>query len=263
MSGSQCGVVPVFGVPFRPWTTHRTLSWIRDQIGVARQGHTGPAHLVSANLNYCMLSARHPALQRLNREAAAVVPEGLPIVAWSSLWPTEEALPERVGGEKLIAEVCRQAAECGHKLYFLGGQADVLDATCDSLRAQYPKLNIVGKESPSLRTLKPSGHNAIVRRIRAAKPDILLVAFGQPDGELWIAKHREALGVPVSMQLGASFDFIAGEVRPAPQWLRKSGLDWAYHLLTEPRRSIGRLAANSWFLTKSMAMDLSGRPAPA
>ena len=263
MSGSQCGTVPVFGVPFRPWTMQRTLSWVRDQIGVARQGHVGPTYLVTANVNYCMLTARTPQLRRINREAAGVVADGMPIVAWSKLWPGAEPLPERVAGSELIGEVCRQAAECGHRVYFLGGEPDVLRATCATLKAKHPKLQIVGAHSPPFRELKPSENNALVRRIRGAKPDILLVAFGQPKGELWIAKHREALGVPISMQLGASFDFVAGKVRRAPRWVQKGGLEWAFRLLMEPRRLTGRYAANAWFLGMSLLRDLAGRPATA
>ncbi len=78
-------------------------------------------------------------------------------------------------------------------------------------------------------------------RIRRARPDLLFVAFGQPKGERWIMRHFEALGVPVSVQVGASLDFAAGRIRRAPRWMQNAGLEWAFRLALEPRRLVGTL----------------------
>jgi N-acetylglucosaminyldiphosphoundecaprenol N-acetyl-beta-D-mannosaminyltransferase len=91
-------------------------------------------------------------------------------------------------------------------------------------------------------------------RIRWARPDLLLVAFGQPKGERWIAKHAVDLGVPVSVQVGASIDFVAGRVRRAPRWMQRTGLEWAYRTWLEPRRLAGRYVRNGLFLLRQLAL---------
>ena len=105
-------------------------------------------------------------------------------------------------------------------------------------------MNIVGVAHPTLGT----DDAATVATIRAAAPDLLLVAGGSPKGELWILDHCEALGVPLSIQLGASFDFAAGRVRRAPNWVRRLGMEWFFRLSLEPRRLAPRYGRNLLFL---------------
>lgn len=263
MSGRQNGRSHVLGVPVRPWTMGRTLSWVRDHVAVARQGHAGPAYLITANLNYCMLTARNADLAAVNDGAAAVLADGMPLVAWSRISPRAERLPERVAGSAFIGSVCAQAARLGHRVYFLGGRPEVLNEAVAALRARHRGLKVAGSHSPPFRELSESEDRDLVRRVRSARPDILLVALGQPKGERWIARYREALKVPVSVQLGASFDFAAGRVRRAPRWLQAAGLEWAFRLAMEPRRLAGRYAANALFLAGFVARTLVGRSAAA
>ena len=83
-----------------------------------------------------------------------------------------------------------------------------------------------------------------------------MVAFGQPKGERWIYKHLSDLGVPVSVQVGATLDFVAGRVRRAPLWMQKSGMEWAFRLGCEPRRLLGHYVRNAWFIARMVATDL-------
>ena len=242
MSGRQTGKSTVLGVPLRPWTMSRTLSWICEHVAVSRQGLAEPAYLITANLNYCMLTARNSDLPAINEGAAGVVADGMPLVVWSWLSPRAESLPERVAGSQLIDELCGEAAKHGQRVYFLGGQPDVLRDAVKSLRSKHRGLIVAGAHSPPFRTLSEQEDRELVRRVRSAKPDILLVAFGQPKGERWLAKYRKALNVPVSIQLGASFDFAAGRVRRAPRWIQDSGLEWAFRLAMEPKRLWRRYA---------------------
>jgi len=96
----------------------------------------------------------------------------------------------------------------------------------------------------------------LVHRIRAASPDLLLVAFGQPRGEIWLAENYESLGVPACVQLGASFDFVAGRVRRAPRWMQRSGTEWLYRTTREPGRMIPRYADDAVFLFRAIGRDV-------
>jgi N-acetylglucosaminyldiphosphoundecaprenol N-acetyl-beta-D-mannosaminyltransferase len=92
----------------------------------------------------------------------------------------------------------------------------------------------------------------MIRRIRAAKPDLLFVAFGCPKAEKWLATHCQELGVPVAIGVGATIDFLAGRVKRAPLWMQRGGLEWIYRLCQEPRRLFKRYAADLWYFGATM-----------
>jgi N-acetylglucosaminyldiphosphoundecaprenol N-acetyl-beta-D-mannosaminyltransferase len=102
------------------------------------------------------------------------------------------------------------------------------------------------------------GVRQVIADIKAAKPDLLFVALGQPKGELWLSEHLAELGVPVAAQIGATLDFVAGRVRRAPRLLQKIGLEWAYRITTDPARLFPRYLKNAVFLFGQVAKDLTG-----
>ena len=89
--------------------------------------------------------------------------------------------------------------------------------------------------------------------------DLLLAALGQPKGELWLAENRQALGVPACVQLGASFDFVAGRASRAPKWMQRIGAEWLHRSWREPRRMIPRYFHNAVFLMRAIARDMTSR----
>jgi N-acetylglucosaminyldiphosphoundecaprenol N-acetyl-beta-D-mannosaminyltransferase len=125
------------------------------------------------------------------------------------------------------------AAERGYRVFLLGAGPGVGERAAAVLQARFAGLKVVGcfSGSPQLR------HEPAIRQIvTAARPDILLVAYGHPAQDLWIARNQAFLQVPLAMGVGGVFDYLAGEVRRAPPWLRRLGLEWAYRLLMQPKR---------------------------
>lgn len=212
-----------------------------------------PEYFVTANLNYLMLVEQFPKLEEVNAASAAVLADGHPIVFRSRL--TDMPLPERVAGADLIVELAELAAKRDYSIYFLGAAPGVAKAASDELSRRFPGLRIAGCSSPPFRQLTAAEHDDMLDQIRDAKPDILLVAFGQPKGECWIYDNLTQLGVPLSIQLGASFDFLAGTARRAPQFWQACGCEWLYRALTSPRRLGPRYAANIWFLLRQLAIE--------
>jgi N-acetylglucosaminyldiphosphoundecaprenol N-acetyl-beta-D-mannosaminyltransferase len=208
-----------------------------------------PGYFITANLNYAMLTEREPRLADVNRNAAFIVADGMPLV-WYSRW-VGRPLPQRVAGSDLIYALCRRAAERGHRVFFLGGAPGVAEEAADRLCRLYPGLTIAGVEVPPFRPMSQDEHLRLLERIRTAQTDVLFVALGQPKGEIWLHENYQALGVPACVQLGASFDFVAGRVPRAPRWLQRLCLEWAYRIWREPRRMLPRYAANTWFLARA------------
>ena len=97
----------------------------------------------------------------------------------------------------------------------------------------------------------------MIERIRAARPQIVYAALGQPKGEIWLARNYQRIGAPVCMQVGASFDFVAGNVVRAPIWIQRAGMEWLFRLAQEPRRLAGRYGRNSLFLIRAILADLA------
>ena len=244
----------VWGVPFSRVTLEQTL-YLADLRIRSRE----PGYFITANLNYVMLSDQHAELDEINRKAAFIIADGMPIVWYSRLLGREATISERVAGSELIYSLNAWAADRGHRVFLLGGADGVAEKAGRILTERYPGLQIVGTECPPFRKLTDDEEAAMVERIREAKPDILFVAFGQPRGEKWIAENCEALGVPMCVQVGASFDFVVGNVARAPKWVQKIGQEWAYRLLMEPRRLFARYIGNIRFLAKAVLRDALGR----
>ncbi|MFO0850934.1 MAG: WecB/TagA/CpsF family glycosyltransferase [Gemmataceae bacterium] len=241
--------VLVWGTRFAALTLAQTVDEV-DRLVQAGQ----PTSFVTANVHTLMAADADPEMRAAMDEAAFVLADGMPIVWAARLWGRR--LPERVAGSDLLPALCERAADRGYRLFFLGGPPGVGQAAADRLTARHPGLQVVGVESPPFRPPTPEEEAELVGRIRAARPHLLFVLFGQPKGELWIRRHRAALGVPVAAQFGASLDFVAGRVRRAPRWVQRAGLEWAYRISREPRRLTGRYARNALFLARMVAADL-------
>ncbi|MEM1224066.1 MAG: WecB/TagA/CpsF family glycosyltransferase [Planctomycetota bacterium] len=240
--------VTIWDVPFDRVNIDQALHRIEELVD-----RRVPSYAITANLNYCMLHESDASVRRITADADLIVADGQPIVWRSQL--TQNPLPERVTGSDMLGHLCRMAAYRGWRIYLLGGARDVPERAAEALRKTYPRLKIVGTESPPFRDLSEQEKASQRERIRSARPDILLVAFGQPKGDHWIYENHDELGVPFSMQVGASFDFMAGNVHRAPLWMQVTGLEWFHRMIHEPRRLVPRYAANAVFLGQALVRD--------
>ncbi len=239
----------VWGVEFTQLTMAMTLDFIDRMIQRAV-----PEYVITANLNYLMLCDQSQRLAEFTRKAAVVLCDGMPILWRSKLNPVK--LPTRVAGADLIFSLAERCAQKGHRLFLMGGAEGVAEKAAEKLVELYPKLQIAGIECPPFRQLSAAEHIALCDRIKNSKADVLLVAFGQPKGEFWIEENYQTLGVAVSIQLGASFDFIVGTACRAPMLLQKCGLEWLYRMLHDPKRLLPRYARNALYLCKAIRRDL-------
>lgn len=191
-----------------------------------------PRQVVTANLDFLRLCSRDRSFQDIVNTSDMVVPDGMPLV-WASR-KLSDPLPERVAGVDLVSECARLSAAHGYRLFLLGAAPGVADAAASVLRARYPGVNVVGTYSPE--SLTPAADRETVEIVKAARPDILLVAFGAPKQEKWIDTDGRSSRAPVQIGVGGSFDYLTGRVRRAPEWMRKAGLEWLFRLAVQPWR---------------------------
>lgn len=250
----------VMGVPIDDLDMPAALSRIEEFICEGRA--TGTTHqIATVNADFVIKAQEDPELRVILQEADMATADGMPLVWGAKLLGVK--LPGRVTGADLVPALAAIAAEKGYSLYLLGGSPGVSDRAAEALQARYPAIRIVGAVSPpfaSVLNIAP----ALVEDIRNAQPDILLVAFGNPKQEKWIAMHAPDLRVPVMIGVGGTLDFIAGITRRAPEWMQRSGLEWVYRLAQEPRRlwrryMVDLVGFGYFFMRQWWAMRRRGR----
>jgi N-acetylglucosaminyldiphosphoundecaprenol N-acetyl-beta-D-mannosaminyltransferase len=164
-----------------------------------------------------------------------VTADGVPVV-WAAR-ALGHPVPGRVNGTDLMELLFAHAAERGYSVYLFGSEPGILSGARAEIERRHPAIRIVGTQHGFF---APSEEEAVVRRIAAARPDILFIALGTPQKELFQARHRDELGVPFTMGVGGSFEVLAGVRRRAPRWAQRTGLEWAFRMAQEPRRLAGR-----------------------
>jgi N-acetylglucosaminyldiphosphoundecaprenol N-acetyl-beta-D-mannosaminyltransferase len=201
-----------------------------------------------------METLANPRLLRVWNEGFAV-PDGMPLV-WLGRLCGHHA--SRVYGPDLMLALCERAADVGWPVFFLGGAAGVAEQLGAVLQHRYPRLQVAGTIGPPFRDATPEEDQAVVERINQSGAQLGFIGLGCPKQERWMADHRERLAAPVLLGVGAAFDFVTGRVSQAPRWMMRSGLEWLYRLLQEPRRLWRRyLILNPLFLAH-VVMQLLG-----
>jgi N-acetylglucosaminyldiphosphoundecaprenol N-acetyl-beta-D-mannosaminyltransferase len=164
--------------------------------------------------------------------AGLVVPDGMPLV-WLGRWHGHP-LRRRVTGSELMLAFCRETGP-RPRHFFYGGAPGVAADLARQLREQF-NITVAGTYTPPFRPLSEAEERDFVAQVKAAAPDVLWVGLSTPKQERWMFDHRENLKIPVMLGVGAAFDMNTGRLKRAPAWMRESGLEWLYRLLSEPRR---------------------------
>jgi N-acetylglucosaminyldiphosphoundecaprenol N-acetyl-beta-D-mannosaminyltransferase len=242
--------VAILGIPIDNVSMSEVMEMIEDQISAG-----GFHQIATANVDFLTKSIQDDELQEILCRCDLVLPDGMPLV-WASRW-MGTALKERVPGADLVPQLVALSAARGYRLFLLGAKEESSARAAAWMEKHYPGVCIAGRYSPELSSLEEMDHEDILRRIEAVRPDILLVAFGNPKQEKWIAMHRQRLNVPICIGVGASLDFLSGKVSRAPEWMQASGLEWVYRLYQEPKRLAKRYLENAICILRYLTPQLA------
>lgn len=218
----------LLGVPVACLDMDAVVEWVDRAIASGV-----PQQVATANVNFLALARRDPDFLRLLHDAGLVTADGMPL-CWASR-VAGVPLPERVAGSDLVPRLCALAARRGYRVFLMGPPISTPEAGA-RLCARHPGLRIVGIETPPYAPIEAWDNAAYCARIREARTDLLLVGFGAPKQDRWIARHLRDSGASVAIGVGATFDYVAGRVRRAPRAVQAAGLEWAWRLAAEPRR---------------------------
>lgn len=227
----------VFGV-----TVHRmSKAEVVDLILAKAKAGGAPSIVVTPNLQHVYLLRTDQELQEVYDSAEFVVADGVPLVWASRLFGPP--LPERVNGTDLMLDLCARPASREIRIGLFGGNPGSARRCGEALKKRNSGLNICCRLCPSRGFENdPEQSAAIEKELRSAAPDLLFVALGSPKQEIWMHRRGRALGIPVSLGIGGSFELIAGDTPRAPVCMRRSGLEWLFRLWVEPRRLWRRYA---------------------
>jgi len=221
--------VPILGIPLALTDYERTMDWIDETVAAGGRGYVSAAavHLV-------MVSQEDTDTRDAVLGCSLAVPDGQPLV-WAMRSLGHDA--SRVYGPDLMARYCARSAKTGTRMYLYGGRNQgALVQLALNLRQRYPGVKIVGGYSPPFRALTDEETDRLIDDINGCGADVVWVGIGQPKQEKWMADFRDRLDPPVLIGVGAAFDFHAGLVPQAPDWMQRMGLEWLYRLAHEPRR---------------------------
>jgi len=187
------------------------------------------------NVDHVVMAGHDARFREAYAKADLSLADGMPVVWASHL--LGEPLPAKISGSDLVLPLMERANRGRWRVFLLGGGPGVADVAAANLTARFPDLVIAGTLSPRVDMSQPaSSREGILESVRAARPDVVLVALGAPKQELWIAEAAAALRPAVLLGVGAAVDFVAGTVQRAPDWISAAGLEWLYRLAREPRR---------------------------
>lgn len=217
----------ILGVPIDPATFESMLDGITQWIARGDRVY----QICTASPEFVMIAQDDPEFMRVLRSADLCVADGVGLLFAARY--LGHRLPERVTGSDGVPLIAKRAAREGWKLFLLGAAPGVAEQAAACLTEQNPGLQIAGTYAGSP---APEEEDAIIARINASGADLLLVAYGAPRQDVWIARNRARLKVGVAMGVGGTLDFVAGIVPRAPHWMRRMALEWLYRLYKQPWR---------------------------
>lgn len=191
--------------------------------------------IATLNLDYMRRCAADPDTRQLLSDPDLVVADGRPLLWAARLQGTP--LTDRVAGSDLVWLLGERAAQEGRSLYLLGGSPGAAEGARARLLERWPALRITGVSAPRLSVdPTPAELEALRSELANARPDVIYVAFGAPKEERIISRLRAHLPTPWWIGVGVSLSFMSGDIRRAPRWMQRAGIEWLHRLSQEPRR---------------------------
>lgn len=214
-----------------------TYGELETRIGCWLSDKSSRSHHIACLNAYCVsLAIFNGRLRQIYNRSDIAGPDGIPFVKW--MRRVMKVPCDRFAAPDIAHYLANRSKETGYTFYLYGGAPDVLNNMRRYLEETFPHIRIVGAHSPPFRELTSDEDQAVCEQINSLKPDIILVGLGTPKQDYWIDEHLERLRGAVIIASGATFDFFGGRIKMAPNWIRESGFEWLYRLLSS---DFGRL----------------------
>lgn len=223
------------GVPIDLVTQSQAIQWVCDRVSDGLGGV-----VVTVNLDHLRRCVREPLYAELVSRADLVVADGMPLV-WASRVRGRPSLPERVAGSSMMIDLCGVASQKGIPVFLLGGDPGIAERAGHMLKERFQGFLLAGTYCPPFGFESDSEELSRIEAVlTSASPGIVLVALGSPKQEYLADRLRHLLPKACWIGIGISLSFVTGDVRRAPVWIQKAGLEWLHRLCQEPKRLFRR-----------------------
>jgi N-acetylglucosaminyldiphosphoundecaprenol N-acetyl-beta-D-mannosaminyltransferase len=212
--------------------------------------HRRKGYICFAGVHPVMEANADVGLKRIYNRAFLTTPDGMPMV-WLSRWHGARHV-SRVYGPDLMIEVFQLSVQRGYRHFFYGGSEGVAEAMRSQMERRFPGLQVTGTFEPPFRELTSAEERQLAEHVRACKPDIMWVGLGSPKQDRFMAEWLPKLDVTLMAGVGAAFNFYTGRVPQAPRWMQRSGLEWLYRCIHEPRVRARYLSTVPRFIVASL-----------
>lgn len=231
--------IRILGVPVDMVNYEEALSRFRTFIET-----DGVSLIVTPNSEIVVNASKNPELMSAIEGAEMVIPDGIGLVYASKI--LKHPLEERVTGIDFFGRTLAYLAETGKTVFLFGSKPGIAERAAEKMEEAYPGLKVCGTRNGYF---KPEEEEGILAEINAANPDLLCVALGSPKQELFVLKYKDRLKAKAAIGVGGSLDVWSGDLKRAPEFYRKHGLEWLYRFIQEPSR-YKRMAALPAFMLK-------------
>ena len=223
------------------WLLNFTDKYIKDLSG---------DYMCVSNVHTTVTASEDEEYRAIQNGGIMAIPDGGPLSTVGKKRGCEKM--DRTTGPSYMGEIFKISVQKGYRHYFYGSTDETLEKLYQELIKTYPGLQIAGMYSPPFRPMTDEEDAAIIERINETKPDFVWVGLGAPKQEKWMAAHQGKIdGLMVGV--GAGFDYYAGNIQRAPEWMQKHNLEWLYRLIQDPKRLFKRyLVTNTKFIWNAM-----------
>ena len=223
--------VNILGIKVTSESLAEVLNTIKDTL---QKNEKKSLYICASSVHGIIESQKDQELKKILNNAFINQPDGLPLVKMGRLLGEKKMV--QIKGPELFPAVCEMTSKMNVKHFYYGGKEGVADELANKMAKSYPGLKLAGTYCPPFRLLSENEKNKIINAINKSRADVVWVGLSTPKQEKWIGELHKKLKVKLIFSVGAAFDFHTGNIKFAPPWMQKIGLEWLYRLINEPKR---------------------------
>ncbi len=239
--------ITILGVPIDRVTRNDAGKITEDLIQVSNKSCK---MIFAPNVEFIMMAQKDEEFFNILKESSLSTPDSIGVIIGAKL--QGKFFPERIPGQSYFRKIIELSNEKGYSIYLLGGKPGIPEKVRQNLKKEFPNVNIVGVHHGYF---GENEEKAVIQEINSLKPNVLFVALGAPKQEKWIKQHQKELQVDVATGQGGTYDYEAGRIKRAPEWIQKIGMEWFWRLLREPKRIKRQLVLPVYLIKVLFAKD--------
>lgn len=242
-------IVKILGVEIDNVTVEEAGQITKELI---ENSHQSCELIFAPNVEFIMMAQKDKEFFDILKKSKLSTPDSVGVEIGAKF--QKKPLKQRIPGQMYFRKVLEIGEKEGWTFYFLGGKGDTVNRAIENVKKIYPNIKIIGYNDGFF---EKKSEEEVIKQINELKPNVLFVAMGAPAQEKWIFNHRNELKVDVAAGQGGTFDYEAGNIRRAPRWIQKIGMEWLWRLILQPSRIIRMMVLPAYLIKIIVSKDMT------